>query len=68
LSLLSLLWLLPLSARNLAAATHILLAPFAILALPVTIWRRASDENRRLARRISAAIVRRTFRPFPGWP
>src|ERR1700722_5521604 len=33
LSLLTLLWLLPFAARNLAAASHLLLAPFAILAL-----------------------------------
>lgn len=33
LSLLTLLWLLPFAARNLAAATHLLVAPFAILAL-----------------------------------
>ena len=41
LSLLTLLWLLPLAARNLAGATHILLAPFAILALLLLIGRRA---------------------------
>jgi hypothetical protein len=33
LSLLTLLWLLPFAARNLAAASHLLVAPFAILAL-----------------------------------
>jgi hypothetical protein len=41
LSLLTLLWLLPVAARNLAAVTHILLAPFAILALLLLIGRRA---------------------------
>jgi alpha-1,2-mannosyltransferase len=35
LSLLTLLWLLPFAARNFASATHILVAPFAILALLV---------------------------------
>lgn len=33
LSLLTLLWLLPFAARNVAAASHVLVAPFAILAL-----------------------------------
>ncbi len=41
LSLLTLLWLLPLVGRSLAGATHILLAPFAILALLLLIGRRA---------------------------
>ncbi|HUO01847.1 MAG TPA: glycosyltransferase family 87 protein [Rhizomicrobium sp.] len=40
LSLLTLLWLLPFAARNLAGATHILVAPFAILALLVMTGRR----------------------------
>jgi alpha-1,2-mannosyltransferase len=40
LSLLTLLWLLPFAARNLAAASHLLLAPFAILALLVMTGRR----------------------------
>jgi hypothetical protein len=40
LSLLSLLWLLPLAARGFAGATHILLAPFAILALLLFILER----------------------------
>jgi hypothetical protein len=35
LSLLTLLWLLPFAARNFASATHLLVAPFAILALLV---------------------------------
>ena len=35
LSLLTLLWLLPFAARNLASATHLVAAPFAILALLV---------------------------------
>ncbi|HWF64886.1 MAG TPA: glycosyltransferase family 87 protein [Rhizomicrobium sp.] len=35
LSLLTLLWLLPFAARNFAAASHLLVAPFAILALLV---------------------------------
>jgi hypothetical protein len=41
LSLLTLLWLLPLAARNLAAVTHILLPPFAILALLLLLEPRA---------------------------
>ena len=41
LSLLTLLWLLPLVGRSVAGATHILLAPFAILALLLLIGRRA---------------------------
>jgi alpha-1,2-mannosyltransferase len=41
LALLTLLWLLPMAARTFAAATHILLVPFAILALLLLIWRRA---------------------------
>ena len=41
LSLLVFLWLLPWAARGLASATHILLAPFAILALLVMTARRA---------------------------
>ena len=49
LSLMTLLWLLPLAARTLAAPTHILLAPFAILALLAMVWRRAEARNRRLA-------------------
>ncbi|HEY5085691.1 MAG TPA: glycosyltransferase family 87 protein, partial [Rhizomicrobium sp.] len=40
LSLLTLLWLLPFAARNLAAASHLLLAPFAILALLIMTGRR----------------------------
>jgi alpha-1,2-mannosyltransferase len=40
LTLLTALWLLPVMARNLAAATHILLAPFMILALLVMTQRR----------------------------
>jgi alpha-1,2-mannosyltransferase len=40
-SLLTLLWLLPVVARNLAAVTHILLAPFAILALLLLLGHRA---------------------------
>ena len=40
LSLLTLLWLLPFAARNLAGATHLLVAPFAILALLVMTARR----------------------------
>jgi hypothetical protein len=40
LSLLTLLWLMPFAARNLAAASHLLLAPFAILALLVMTGRR----------------------------
>lgn len=40
LSLLVLLWLLPLAARGIAGATHILLAPFAILALLLFILER----------------------------
>ena len=41
LSLLVFLWLLPVATRNLASATHILLAPFAIFALLVMTARRA---------------------------
>ena len=41
LSLLTLLWLLPLGARSIAATTHILFVPFAILALLLMIGRRA---------------------------
>ena len=41
LSLMALLWFLPFAARNLAGATHILLAPFAILALLLMIQKRA---------------------------
>jgi hypothetical protein len=37
LSLLTLLWLIPFAARNLAAASHLLVAPFAILALLIII-------------------------------
>ena len=40
LSLLVFLWLMPLAARTLASATHILLAPFAILALLLMTSRR----------------------------
>ncbi|HXL71778.1 MAG TPA: glycosyltransferase family 87 protein [Rhizomicrobium sp.] len=40
LSLLTLLWLLPFAARNLAAASHLLVAPLAILALLVMTGRR----------------------------
>ena len=41
LSLLTFLWLVPLAARNLSAATHILLVPFAILALLMMLNRAA---------------------------
>ena len=41
LSLLTLLWMLPLLGRPLAGATPILLAPLAIFALLAMIWRRA---------------------------
>jgi alpha-1,2-mannosyltransferase len=41
LSLLTFLWLVPLAARNLATATHILLVPFAILALLMMLNRSA---------------------------
>jgi hypothetical protein len=41
LSLIALLWTLPLLTRNLADATHVLLPPFAILALLLMILRRA---------------------------
>jgi hypothetical protein len=40
LSLLTLLWLIPFAARNLAALTHVLIVPFAILALLVMTARR----------------------------
>jgi hypothetical protein len=41
LSLLTLLWFLPVAARSLAGITHVLLAPFAILVLLLLIARRA---------------------------